>query len=82
MSKSVLFYVSLVEKYIKRKNKKWEKENFMKNISKGLWGIVLIAIGVVIGLNSFGVANIDIFFDGWWTLFIIGFNINCLFIIL
>ncbi len=43
----------------------------MKNISKGLWGIVLIAIGVIIGLNSFGVADIDIFFDGWWTLFII-----------
>ncbi len=43
----------------------------MKNISKGLWGIVLIGIGLVIGLNSFGVTDIDIFFDGWWTLFII-----------
>ncbi len=43
----------------------------MRNISKSLWGIVLIAIGLVIGLNSFGVTDIDIFFDGWWTLFII-----------
>lgn len=43
----------------------------MKNISKGLWGIVLIVIGLVIGLNSFGITDIDIFFDGWWTLFII-----------
>ena len=43
----------------------------MKSISKSLWGIVLIAIGVVVGLNSFGITDIDIFFDGWWTLFII-----------
>lgn len=43
----------------------------MKNISKSLWGIVLIAIGVIVGLNSFGITDIDIFFDGWWTLFII-----------
>lgn len=35
-----------------------------------IWGLVLIIIGVVFGLNAFG-ANIDIFFDGWWTLFII-----------
>lgn len=40
----------------------------MKNI---LWGIVLIAIGVVLGLNAFDITNIDLFFDGWWTLFII-----------
>ncbi len=42
--------------------------NNMKNI---LWGIVLIIIGVIIGLNTMGIINIDIFFDGWWTLFII-----------
>lgn len=40
----------------------------MKNM---LWGIVLIAIGVVLGLNAFDITNIDLFFDGWWTLFII-----------
>ena len=42
----------------------------MKKISSVLWGLVLIAIGVVVGLKAFGM-NINIFFDGWWTLFII-----------
>lgn len=36
-----------------------------------LWGIVLVALGVVIGLNVLGIISFDIFFDGWWTLFII-----------
>lgn len=43
----------------------------MRNISKILWGLVFIIIGVVIGTNSLGITNINIFFDGWWTLFII-----------
>ena len=43
----------------------------MKNLSRVLWGIVLIIIGVIWGLNRTGVADINIFFDGWWTLFII-----------
>ncbi|MBE6632609.1 MAG: hypothetical protein E7623_07950 [Ruminococcaceae bacterium] len=43
----------------------------MKKISSVLWGIVLVAIGVVFALNAFGITNIDVFFDGWWTLFII-----------
>lgn len=43
----------------------------MKNLSRVLWGIVLIFIGVIWGLNRTGVAEINIFFDGWWTLFII-----------
>ena len=43
----------------------------MKNLSRVLWGFVLIFIGVVWGLNRTGIANINIFFDGWWTLFII-----------
>lgn len=42
--------------------------NNMKNI---LWGIILVIIGVIIGLNTIGITDIDIFFDGWWTLFII-----------
>lgn len=44
---------------------------FMKNFRNVLWGIVLIIIGVIIGGNTLGIFNIDIFFDGWWTLFII-----------
>ena len=43
----------------------------MKRMSNVLWGIVLIIIGVVFGINALEIAEIDIFFDGWWTLFII-----------
>lgn len=43
----------------------------MNNVKNILWGIVLVVIGVVIGLNTMNVVNINIFFDGWWTLFII-----------
>lgn len=43
----------------------------MKKISKILWGIALIAIGGIFALNAFGITNIEVFFDGWWTLFII-----------
>ena len=54
----------------------------MKNLSRILWGIVLIFIGVIWGLNRTGVADINIFFDGWWTLFIIVPSIISLFEIL
>lgn len=43
----------------------------MKNLSKILWGIVLTAVGVVFALNAVGITDLPIFFDGWWTLFII-----------
>ena len=43
----------------------------MKKLSKILWGIALIAIGGIFALNAFGVTDIEVFFDGWWTLFII-----------
>ena len=43
----------------------------MKKVSSILWGIVLIAAGVIWALKEFNISNIDIFFDGWWTLFII-----------
>ena len=51
----------------------------MKNLSRILWGIVLIFIGVIWGLNRTGVADINIFFVGWWTLFIIVPSIISLF---
>ena len=38
--------------------------------SKILWGIFLIFIGLVVLANSLGF-DINIFFKGWWTLFII-----------
>lgn len=43
----------------------------MKDKGNLIWGILLIAIGIIIGLNSLGITNISLFFDGWWTLFII-----------
>ena len=43
----------------------------MRKVGNVLWGVVLIAIGIIWGLNSLGITNIDVFFDGWWTLFII-----------
>lgn len=42
----------------------------MSRVSRWLWGIVLITLGVILGLRAFGV-DINIFFPGWWTLFII-----------
>lgn len=43
----------------------------MHKVSNWLWGIVLIALGVILGVNALGWAQIDIFFPGWWTLFLI-----------
>lgn len=43
----------------------------MKQVKNTIWGLVFIIIGVIVGLNAFGFTKIDIFFDGWWTLFII-----------
>ncbi len=35
------------------------------------WGIVLVAAGVLFALNALGITKFNLFFDGWWTLFII-----------
>lgn len=43
----------------------------MKRANQVLWGVILIGVGLVLGLNAFGITDIDLFFDGWWTLFII-----------
>lgn len=43
----------------------------MKKSTGVLWGIVLIGLGIIFALNALNVTDIDIFFDGWWTLFII-----------
>lgn len=43
----------------------------MKKTSKIFWGIVLVALGVIFALNALDITDIDVFFDGWWTLFII-----------
>ena len=43
----------------------------MKKVENILWGVIFIIIGLILGLNAVGITNIDIFFEGWWTLFII-----------
>lgn len=43
----------------------------MKNFKSIIWGIVLVIVGVIVALNELEITDIDIFFDGWWTLFII-----------
>ncbi|MBP3634117.1 MAG: hypothetical protein J6J43_06060 [Oscillospiraceae bacterium] len=42
----------------------------MKNKNRILWGCVLVVLGVLLGLRAFGI-DVNIFFEGWWTLFII-----------
>jgi predicted membrane protein len=43
----------------------------MKQIKPIIWGVAIIALGLIFGLNALGLFNFNIFFDGWWTLFII-----------
>lgn len=43
----------------------------MKKVSDIMWGLILIIIGVILGGNALDIFNINLFFDGWWTLFII-----------
>ena len=34
-------------------------------------GCLLIILGVIFGLNALGLTDINVFFEGWWTLFLI-----------
>ncbi|MBQ9171539.1 hypothetical protein IJ162_00285 [Candidatus Saccharibacteria bacterium] len=43
----------------------------MKQARPIIWGIAIVALGVIFGGNAIGLFNFDVFFDGWWTLFII-----------
>lgn len=43
----------------------------MKQIGNKVIGLVLVVVGVIIALNALEITNINIFFDGWWTLIII-----------
>ena len=43
----------------------------MKKTKSIIWGLVLIAVGALFALNALNITEIDIFFDGWWTLLII-----------
>jgi len=44
----------------------------MRNkISNGLWGLFFIVVGIGIAGNVLNIWDFELFFDGWWTLFII-----------
>ncbi len=43
----------------------------MKKYKNILWGLLLIAAGVLFVLKVLNIIDFNIFFDGWWTLFII-----------
>ena len=43
----------------------------MKKAKPIIWGLTIIAFGVLFGGHALGLFNFDIFFEGWWTLFII-----------
>ncbi|MCH5272692.1 MAG: hypothetical protein J1E35_03370 [Lachnospiraceae bacterium] len=42
-----------------------------EKIANCLWGLVLIAVGVIIGGRVMGFWEFSVFFPGWWTFFII-----------
>ncbi len=42
-----------------------------KKYTNILWGLCLIVLGVIMLGNYMNLFSIDVFFDGWWTLFII-----------
>ena len=48
-----------------------ERSVHMRKFRRAIWGIVLIVAAIIIALNSFDIIDFDVFFDGWWTLFII-----------
>ncbi|HIU11773.1 MAG TPA: hypothetical protein IAB65_03635 [Candidatus Onthocola stercorigallinarum] len=43
----------------------------MDKINRILWGLVFIVLGVIIALNVFNIIDFNIFFRGWWLVFII-----------
>ena len=43
----------------------------MKKNGIVLWGLVFIILGIFLALRAFGIFEFNIFFDGFWTLFII-----------
>lgn len=51
----------------------------MKNLTRIIIGIILVVCGAVYILGAFGIAEVDISLDGWWTLFIIIPCLNGLF---
>ncbi len=43
----------------------------MKKAKGLIWGIIFIAAGVVWALSALDIVDVNLFFKGWWTMFII-----------
>ena len=43
----------------------------MKKLNGILWGIALVAAGIIFSLSALEIISVNTFFTGWWTLFII-----------
>lgn len=43
----------------------------MNRVRRILWGIVLVALGVLFGLHVMEIVDLKTLFEGWWTLFIL-----------
>ena len=43
----------------------------MKTVKRVIWGLVFVIVGILLCLNALDLFDFDIFFEGWWTLFII-----------
>ena len=42
-----------------------------KDYSALIWGLIFVVVGIIFGGNALNIWDIDIFFPGWWTLFLI-----------
>lgn len=42
-----------------------------RDYSALIWGLVFVAVGIIFGGNALNIWDIDVFFPGWWTLFLI-----------
>lgn len=42
-----------------------------RDYSALLWGSIIVIVGVLFSGNTLGLWDVDVFFDGWWTLFLI-----------
>lgn len=40
-------------------------------MTNALWGIIFVLLGVIFAGNAMELWNLNLFFDGWWTVFII-----------
>lgn len=43
----------------------------MNRVRRILWGVVLVALGVLFGLHVMEIIDLKTLFEGWWTLFIL-----------